>query len=234
MSLVKIERRPPVRLVKLDTGERNVLNLEAVRALQSAIAADTDAPVVVLSGSTDGFCCGLDNAALAGGALQREELLAAMAELLLSAVAGPTRIVAACEGHAVAAGAMLLLAADVRIGARGEYKIGFTEPRLGMPLPALPVLLARERLDRRRLHELTVLGRTVDPDGGVDVGFLDRLVGAEELHAEALEAAQEIAGLSEAAYRGTIASVWGPTIERIEVLVADQLRRREAVRGTTG
>ena len=64
-----------------------------------------------------------------------------MGELLLAALTGTTRIVAVCEGHAVAAGAMLLLVADVRIGARGSYTIGFTEPRLGMPLPELPAVL---------------------------------------------------------------------------------------------
>lgn len=230
MSLLRVERKPPLRLLKLDTGKRNVLTLEAVEALKNAIAADLEAPVVVLSGRADGFCSGLDNAALANDELEREEILTAMAELLLSAVSGPTRIVAVCEGHAVAAGAMLLLAADVRIAAPGEYKIGFTEPRLGIALPELPALLARERLDRRRLHELTVLGRTVGPEEAADVGFLDALVEGDEVQAEALERAHEIAGLSEAAYQGTIASVWGATIERIEKLVEEQARRRDTAR----
>jgi enoyl-CoA hydratase len=126
---------------------------------------------------------------------------------------------------------MLLLVADLRIGARGAYKIGFTEPRMGMPLPELPALLARQRLDRRRLHELTVLGRTVDPESAAAAGFLDELVGRDELQAVALERANEIAGLREAAYRGTIASVWGPTIERMTELVEAQARRRDAISG---
>ncbi len=230
MSLLQIERQPPVRLVRLDTGKRNVLTLEAVEALKDAISADSEAPVVVLSGRTDGFCSGLDNASLAKGAAQREELLAAMAELLLAAIIGPTRIVVACEGHAVAAGAMLLLVADLRLGAPGSYKIGFTEPRLGMPLPKLPTLLARERLDRRRLHELTVLGRTVDPEGAVAAGFLDRLVAVDDLHAAALESAEELARLSDTAYQGTIASVWGSAIDQIRALAEEQTRRRDAAR----
>ncbi len=113
-----------------------------------------------------------------------------MGELLLAALDGPTRIVAACEGHAVAAGAMLLLVADVRIGAHGCYKIGFTEPRFGMPLLELPALLARERLDRRRLHASTVLGVTVGPQEAVAVGFLDEVVDPADLHSAALERAR--------------------------------------------
>ena len=230
MNLLRIERNPPVRLVRLDTGKSNVLTLEAVEALKGAISADSEAPVVILSGRMDGFCAGLDNASLAKGNAEREALLAGMAELLLAAIVGPTRIVIACEGHAVAAGAMLLLVADVRIGAHGSYKTGFTEPRLGMPLPELPALLARERLDRRRLHELTVLGRTVDPEEAASVGFLDRLVAINDLHATALNSALEIAGLSDAAYQGTVASVWGPTVKRIGELVDEQIHRRDAAR----
>lgn len=56
--------------------------------------------MVVLSGRSDGFSAGLDNATLATGAFEREALLAAMAELLLAAIAGPPRIVAACEARA--------------------------------------------------------------------------------------------------------------------------------------
>jgi len=135
MGLVDCETRPPVRL---DAGKRNVLTLEAVEALRDALASDPEAPVVVLSGRADGFCAGLDNRTLAAGAKERDGLLAAMGALLYEVLAGPTRIVAVCEGHAVAAGAMLLLVLDIRLGAPGAYKIGFTEPGLGMPLPDLP------------------------------------------------------------------------------------------------
>lgn len=230
MALVTTRRRPPLREVALDSGKRNVLTLEAVQALREALAPDPETPVVVLRGRPDGFCVGLDNATLAAGDSAREALLAEMGELLLEAASGPTRIVAACEGHAVAAGAMLLLVADVRIGAPGAYQIGFTEPRLGMPLPELPVLLARQRLDRRRLHEVTVLGRTLGPEEAAAAGFLDRVVESDALQSEAEAAAQEIAGLAEGAYRGTLAAVWGPTLERMRQLVHEQCRRRDAAR----
>jgi enoyl-CoA hydratase len=225
MNSLEIDRQPPMRLVRLDTGKRNVLGLDDVLGLKDAIAPDADAPVVVLSGRRDGFCSGLDNKTLASSDVAREELLTTMAELLLAAIEGPTRIVAVCEGHAVAAGAMLLLVADVRVGAPGSYKVGFTEPRIGMPLPALPAVLARERLDRRRLHQLTVLGRTVDPEEAAAVGFLDELAASDDLEGVARERAREIAGLNDAAYRGTVASVWGEAIDRIRGLVDDQARR---------
>ena len=45
-------------------------------------------------------------------------------------------------GHAVAAGALLLLGADERIGARGEFRIGLIETQIGMVLPRWAVELA--------------------------------------------------------------------------------------------
>lgn len=230
MEHLRVERQPSVRLVTLDSGKRNALTLDAVEELKDALAPDADAPVVVLSGRADAFCVGLDNATLARSKQDREALLAATGELLVTALSGPTRIVAACEGHAVAAGAMLLLVADIRIGIPGSYQIGFTEPRLGMPLPELPALLARERLDRRRLHELTTLGRTVGPEAAADAGFLDAVVPRDALRSASVARALELAELSEAAYRGSVASVWGAALGRMKTLAAEQSQRRDAGR----
>ena len=225
---VQVDRDPPFRMVKLDTGRHNVLRLETVRALKDALTPDLEAPVLMLRGRSDSFCAGLDNATLGGTPIEREELLAAMGELLLAIMTSPTRVVAICEGHAVAAGAMLLLAADIRIGATGSYKLGFTEPRLGMPLPELPIVLAEQRLDPRCLHEVTVVGRTLGPAEAESVGFLDVLVEREELEETAQGRGRELAQLSEAAYGASVESLWGPTIERIRRLVAAQNATRDA------
>lgn len=232
MSVVRVDIEPPARIVTLDDGKANVLTLEAVEALGAALRAEADTPVVVLRGRPGSFCAGLDNATLASGAAERDALLAAMGELLLGALESETRIVAVCEGHAVAAGAMLLLVADVRVGTAGPGKIGFTEPRMGMPLPGLPAELARGRLDRRRLHELTVLGGLVGPEEAAEVGFLDAIVEADALLDTALEHARALAALDAAAYRGSMRTVWGRTIERVRESVEAQVRRRE--RATNG
>lgn len=215
MSTISLERTPPIRRVRLDAGKRNVLTIEAVEALTEALAHDAEAPVVVLSGRPDGFSAGLDNATLAGDPKDRDRLLSSMGALLVSLLTSPTRVVSICEGHAVAAGAMLLLVSDIRLGVPGQYKMGFTEPALGMPLPELPALLARMRLDRKRFHELGVLGRTVGPDEGAASGFLDAIVSPDEVEGVALEQARSVATLTEAAYLGSLRAVWGETLERI-------------------
>jgi len=129
---------------------------------------------------------------------------------------------------ATGAGAMLLLVSDVRLAVPGAYKVGFTEPRLGMPLPELPALLARERLDRRRLHELTALGRIVGPKEAAEAGFFDAMATPETLRRTAIEHAREISELGDAAYRGSLEAAWMQSLARIRELVAAQSKRRDS------
>ena len=231
MSVVETEREAPIRWVHFDSGPRNVMDPASVEALRRALAFDEEAPVVVLRGRQDGFCSGLDNAVLAGPAPAREQLLASMGSLLVEILRGGTRVVSLLEGHAVAAGAMLLLVSDVRIGLPGRARIGFSEPRVGMPLPELPALLARERLDRRALHEATALGRLFDPEAAARVGFLDAIVPDEAaLIAEARRQAEDLSQLTRTAYEGSLRSMWSRTLARLEELAAAQRRRADRAR----
>lgn len=106
MSVLSVERESPIRRAQIDTGPMSVLGVEAARALEDAIAPDPEAPVLVLSGRANSFCAGRDNVELAAGGVAREELPAEVSELLVSAWTSATRTVVACEGHAVATGAM--------------------------------------------------------------------------------------------------------------------------------
>ena len=231
MGAVTCERRPPIRHVRLDTGRMNVLDLAAVRDLRAQLTAvDPEAPVVLLRGRDDALSAGLDLATLAAGDAASQELLVEMGELLLAVYGGPTRLVVACAGHAVAAGAMLLLVADLRVGAAGPYKVGFTEPAQGMPLPELPVVLARARLDRRHLESATLLGRVFDAAGALEAGFLDELVPAGDLDRAASERAATLATLASEAYTGTIRAVRGDALARMETLVEQARKRLDVLR----
>ena len=83
-------------------------------------------------------------------------------------------------GHAVAAGALLLLGADERVGARGEFRIGLIETQIGMVLPRWAAELARERLSPRHFQQRDGRrARCTTPTAPVDAGFLDAVVDAE-------------------------------------------------------
>lgn len=218
MSLLEIEISPSCVGLRLDAGKLNVLRLDVVRELRDRIRAaeaDPEIEVVVLEGNATAFCAGLDLETLSAGGPSADDLLSETGRLLLDVYASPLRFVAACTGHAVAAGAMLLLVSDIRIGVEGTYRIGFSEVSYGLSLPEVPVLLARDRLDRRFHQSATLLARLVGPDDSVDVGFLDRVTPACNLRDVVEEEAARLAALDARAYRETVTVVRGPTIERL-------------------
>jgi enoyl-CoA hydratase len=117
-------------------------------------------------------------------------------------------VVAACTGHAVALGAGLLLAADLRVGASGPYKVGFNEVTIGLPLPATLVRLACTRLDPARRAEAVLLGRLWGPERAIEVGFLDEVHEPAVVVDHALARATELAEtLDLDAYRATKAAL---------------------------
>lgn len=70
----------------------------------------------------------------------------------------PGPVTAACTGHAFPAGAFLLMAADVRLGADGPFKLGLNEVRLGLTLPLFAAVLARHRLTPAAFDRAAVTG----------------------------------------------------------------------------
>jgi len=232
-ELTRVERDPPLLRLELTGGRLNVLTLDLVREMRQRFAeasADGEIAAVILAGGPSAFSAGLDMTTLTQSELAAQELLLEMGELLSEIYTSPRRVVASCAGHAVAAGAMLLLTADIRIGAKGEYRIGFSEVSMGLALPELPVLLARDRLDPRRLQEATSLGRLWTPEEAVELGFLDRLVAPDDLERAVLEAARGLAELDQEAYAGSIASVRGATLQRMNELLDAERKRLSALR----
>ena len=227
-DLIQRKRRDRVLKFRLVAGEMNVLRLETVRTLKAYFReaeADPAVDAVVLLGGEKAFSSGLDSAVLYSGGRSADELVLEMGELLYDMYRSKLRIVAGCSGHAVAAGAMLLLVSDLRYGAKGDYRIGFSEVVHGLPLPELPVLLAGDRLGRRYLQSATVLGRLCRPSTAVSVGFLDRVVSAEALEETAMEAARSLTDLDSEAYGGSVEAVRGATLRRMqEVLEGSRTR----------
>jgi enoyl-CoA hydratase len=134
-------------------------------------------------------------------------------------------VLVACPGHAVAAGALLMLGADYRVGARGEFRIGLIETQLGMVLPRWAAELADERLSRRHLQQATVGARMYGPDAAADAGFLDAVVEPDALDAAAMAEAARWAELPRPAYAGQVRMNRGARLARLdEALAADRDR----------
>lgn len=213
---------------ELDCGKLNVLTREAVEAMLDALAraeASDDTQAIVLHGRGDAFTAGLDLETLTAGGRPAGELLIAMGDLLTGIYRSSVRFVSAVRGHAVASGAMILCVSDTRVLAAGDYKVGFSEVRRGLPLPRLAVMLAEDRLLRSRLQEATLHARLYTPEEAVEVGFADRVVPAVAHEDAALDAARDLAALPEEAYAQTVPAVRRATLTALEALLAEERRR---------
>ncbi len=190
-----------VAIVTVDDGKANALSFELMDLIADSMneAAKT-AGSIVLAGQDGTFSAGFDMSVIRSGDPELIDRFRARAvgfyKQLLS-VGCP--VVAACAGHALAGGAMLLLTADFRIGQSGPAKIGFTEATIGVPLSAFGHALAARRLSRRHYVRATTLGYVTDAEGAVATGFLDEVVEGDVVGA-AVERARELSALNRAAF----------------------------------
>ena len=190
------EIRDGLAVVRMDDGKANAISFAMLDALGAALdAAEKEARGVVLLGRPGRFSGGFDLAVMNGGGEAVVRLVSAGGRLALRLYELPLPVVIGCTGHALAMGAVLLCAADLRIGAAGSSKIGLNEVAIGLTLPVFASELARERLSKRHLQRATALAEIYDPAGAVDAGFLDRAVPPEQVEAAALEAAASLAAL---------------------------------------
>jgi enoyl-CoA hydratase len=84
-----------------------------------------------------------------------------------------------------------------------------------MPLPLFAVALAQDRIARQALVDATLLARIYDPHGAAEVGWLDRVVDADAVEAEAIAEARRLAVYSGAAYAQTKQVLRSPTVNRV-------------------
>jgi enoyl-CoA hydratase len=229
---VRSELRAGVAIVRIDDGKANAMSHAVIEALGSALdRAEKEAGSVLLVGRPGRFSAGFDLATMRGGAEAAQGLVGAGAELFLRLFELPLPVVAACSGHALAAGAVTLLSCDLRIGARGAYKIGLNEVAIGLALPIFGVELARARLSKRHFDRAVCQAEIYDPESAVDAGFLDRVVDEDALFDTALAEAARLAQLPSPAFRGTKQRSHAEIAAGIRATLGDDLKRMTSVAG---
>jgi enoyl-CoA hydratase len=192
-----------VAVIQFDDGKANVYSHEALNDLGAALDQAREARAVLLVGRPGRFSAGFDLATMTAGTDNMRDLVKAGAVFVSRLLLEPLPVVAACTGHALAAGALVLLACDYRVGAEGDWKIGLNEVSIGMPLPVWAVELARYRLPPSEFDRGAILGQTVGPEAAVSAGFLDLVVPADDLLTEAKATAARLADLRTGAVADT-------------------------------
>jgi enoyl-CoA hydratase len=214
-----------VAVLTMDDGRANALGHAMIGALKTAlIRAEGEAKAVLLVGREKRFCAGFDLEVMAAGPEHVAPLVTAGAELLMDIYTHALPIVIACTGHALAAGGLLLLVADTRVGAEGDFKIGLPEVAIGMALPVFGLELARDRLATNHLTAAVTQARIYNPVEAAQVGFLDQTAPAGALFETALGRARELGALPQPAFRNTKRKERAATVTLIRETLASDSR----------
>jgi enoyl-CoA hydratase/carnithine racemase len=191
-----------VARVRLSRPERkNPLTFQSYAELRDTFRAlrdadDVDAVVFLPNGGN--FCSGGDVHDIIGPlvGMEMKELLAftrMTGDLVKAMLACGKPIIAAVDGVAVGAGAIIVMASDIRL-ATPEAKTAFLFTRVGLAGCDMGACAILPRIiGQGRAAELLYTGRTMSAAEGERWGFYNRLVEGAALEAEALEVARRIA-----------------------------------------
>jgi enoyl-CoA hydratase len=203
-ELVSYQLQDSVAVVTLDDGKVNALSRQMLTDIDGALdRAVADGAIVVLTGRPGVFSAGFDLRVLRAGGEEALAMVRAGFELAARVLSFPRPVVIACNGHAIAMGAFLLLSGDYRVGAAGPGKITANEVAIGLTMPRPAVEICRQRLAPAHFNRAVLNAEVYAPDAAVDAGFLDRVVDKAQLAEAARDAARQLRALDVAAHAAT-------------------------------
>jgi enoyl-CoA hydratase len=193
-----------VAVLRLDDGKVNVVSHRLIECFHAGLdRAQAEATAVAVIGRDGKLSAGFDLTEMTAGIERTRALVGAGGRLLMRIFTHPQPVTVAVTGHALAAGALLVLSCDTRIGAAGPAKIGLNETAIGMGLPIYALELAQARLDPAHLTRAAVQAEIYDPEGAVAAGYLDEVVAADACATRAIDEARRLGALPGSAYAHT-------------------------------
>ena len=189
MAAYQLEQKDRLGILSLQAGGANALNYHVLEALAEGVkqAQALQLKGLVLTGYARFFSAGLDLITVYD--YDRRQMARFMEDFdvaLQKFFALPMPVVAAINGAATAGGGVLALACDYRLMAEGEAVIGLNEIRLGLPLPASALEIARYAIPNCHHTFVFYTGKLFDAPEAQRLGLVHETVAAEKLLETAL------------------------------------------------
>jgi enoyl-CoA hydratase/carnithine racemase len=191
-----------IATITLDRPDRlNALTFEIYAKLRDLFAALTDrddVKVVIVTGAGRGFCSGGDVEAIIGELMNRDmpQLLAftrMTGALIRNIRLLPKPVIAAINGVAAGAGAVIALAADFRL-AVPDSSLAFLFTKVGLAGADMGAAYLLPRIvGVARATELLFLGDRISAEDALRIGLVNRVVPPEALMEEARALARRLA-----------------------------------------
>ncbi|RYX96175.1 MAG: enoyl-CoA hydratase family protein [Comamonadaceae bacterium] len=169
-----------------------------LRDLFRTMNSATDVKVIVVTGAGGNFCSGGDVHEIIGPLTRMSmpemlEFTRLTGDLVKMMRLCPQPVIAAIDGICAGAGAMMALAADMRLGTPNA-KTAFLFTRVGLAGADMGACALLPRLiGQGRASELLFTGRAMNAQEGLAWGFFNALHEPAALHDKAIAMAQELA-----------------------------------------
>jgi enoyl-CoA hydratase/carnithine racemase len=202
---------------------KNPLTFESYAELSAifrAGAQDDAAKVFIVTGAGGNFCSGGDVHEIIGPLLERDtkglmQFTAMTGELVKAMRACPQPVIAAVDGVAAGAGAIIAMASDIRL-ATPRARVAFLFNRVGLAGCDMGACAILPRIiGQGRASELLFTGRAMRAEEGAAWGFFNRLT--ETLMDDANALAAEIAagpGFAHGMTKRMLAMEWAMGVEQ--------------------
>ena len=191
------ERSATIFLSRPD--RRNSLNDTMIRELSDALGhlqRNKQVRVIIITGSGDSFCAGMDLEYLQRqanlGQEENTEDARNLLKLLLAIHNHKKIVIAMVNGPAIGGGCGLAAACDFVFAGKTRAKLGTPEVRLGF-LPAVILLFLVKRLGEARAREFTLRGEINNAEEARQIGLVTEVVNDSDLELFTMEFAQKIA-----------------------------------------
>ncbi|MBA2522977.1 MAG: enoyl-CoA hydratase/isomerase family protein [Solirubrobacterales bacterium] len=218
--MIESERSGDVTILRMTAGENrfNPENLDALDRSFEEVDRGEGGTAVVLTGEGKFFSNGLDlewmGAAAEG---QPQKVVERVHTLLARTLVSGFPVVAALNGHAFAAGAMLALACDERVmrADRGYFCL----PEVDIDIPFTPGMsaLIRAKLNTGTAREAMLTGRRYGGEDALEAGIVDAIEGEDEVVPLAIERAAALGSKN----RNTVAAIkremYGPVFDALRL-----------------
>lgn len=176
-DLLSYDLTDDVATIHLDDGKANAFSNLMFDAVNAAMdKADAEAKIIVIRGRDGIFSAGYNLKELMLGGDTAVQLVKRGSDFAVRMMETRKPIIVAGDGHIIALGAFLFLAADYRIGRNGPFQVGLPETANGLPMHNFGRELAMPRLSQRHFSRAFINGEMFTPDAAVEVGYLDEAV----------------------------------------------------------
>jgi enoyl-CoA hydratase len=183
MNKIQYQLENEVATIRMDDGKANAMNFAFFEEMNQCLdRLEKDrVKMLILTGRQGYFSAGLDIKLMPSLPPNEINALAdTFARTLLRVFSFPAPTIALCSGHAVAGGAMLFFACDLRFVIDGPYRIQMNEMMIGIPLPSWMLMIGRFALPAQVFVEALLHARAFSPTEAMEKAISHELVKQDE------------------------------------------------------